>query len=158
MIAWGPLRRITFHASLLEKPFTRRGVLSTINSVYNPLRLASPVTLEGKLLLMGKKANNNMPWDCESLLVSLERCSSPPGKCVHSDRLETCLPFTNVGLYVFGPWKITTRRLKVGAANTKCWGHMFTCLSSCTIHIEVLETMDDSYVICALSSLVWWQK
>ena len=60
----------TCHVSLAEKPFTRRGVLSTINSVYHPLGLASPVVLEGKLILqqpvlMGKKANNNNPlgWD-----------------------------------------------------------------------------------------------
>ena len=60
----------TFRVSLPEKPFTRRGVLSTINSVYDPLGLASSVTLEGKLILqqlvlMGKKANNNNPlgWD-----------------------------------------------------------------------------------------------
>ena len=28
-----------------------------------------------------------------------------------TDRLETCPPFTNVGLDVFGPWEITKRRL-----------------------------------------------
>ena len=60
----------TFHVSLSEKPFTRRGVLSTINSMYDPLGLAFPVVLEGKLILqqlvvMGKKANNDNPlgWD-----------------------------------------------------------------------------------------------
>lgn len=54
----------SFHVSLSEKPFTRRGVLSTINFLYDPLGLASPVILEGKrilqqLVVMGKKANNN---------------------------------------------------------------------------------------------------
>ena len=60
----------TFRVLLPEKPFTRRGVLSIVNSVYDPLGLASPVVLEGKLILqqlvlMGKKANNNDPlgWD-----------------------------------------------------------------------------------------------
>ena len=41
----------TCHVSLSEKPFPRRGVLSTINSVYDPLGLASPVVIEGKLIL-----------------------------------------------------------------------------------------------------------
>ena len=41
----------TFHVTLEERPFTRRGVLSVINSVYDPLGLAAPVVLKGKLLL-----------------------------------------------------------------------------------------------------------
>lgn len=67
-----------------------------------------------------------------------------------TDRLETCPPFTNVGLDVFGPWEITARRLGGGAANAKRWGLIFTCLSSRAIHIEVLETMDANSFICAL--------
>ena len=53
-----------------DKPFTRRGVLSTINSIYDPLGLAVPVLLEGRLLLqkliiIGKSKNNEklLGWD-----------------------------------------------------------------------------------------------
>lgn len=53
-----------------EKPFTRRGVLSTVNSIYDPLGLAVPVLLEGRLLLqkliiIGKSKNNEklLGWD-----------------------------------------------------------------------------------------------
>ena len=60
----------TFRVALPDKPFTRRGVLSTINSIYDPLGLAVPVLLEGRLLLqqlviMGKNKNNDRPlgWD-----------------------------------------------------------------------------------------------
>ena len=67
-----------------------------------------------------------------------------------TDRLEACPPFTNVGLDVFGPWEITTRRLRGGAVNAKRWGLIITCLSSRAIHIEVLESMDASSFICAL--------
>ena len=59
----------TFRVTLPDKPFTRRGVLSIVNSIYNPLGLTVPVLLEGRLLLqqlviLGKK-NNVMPlgWD-----------------------------------------------------------------------------------------------
>ena len=37
----------TFHITLPERPFTRRGVLATINSVYDPPGLAAPVILKG---------------------------------------------------------------------------------------------------------------
>ena len=66
------------------------------------------------------------------------------------DRSDTSPPFTNVGLDVFGPWKIATRRLRGGAANAKRWSLIFTCLSSRAIHLEVLETLEASSFICAL--------
>ena len=60
----------TFKVVLPERPYTRRGVLSVINSVYDRLGLAAPVILRGKLLLrqlviMGKKGGDNIAlgWD-----------------------------------------------------------------------------------------------
>ena len=60
----------TFRVALPDKPFTRRGILSTVKSIYDPLGLAVPVLLEGRLLLqllviMGKKKNSDRPlgWD-----------------------------------------------------------------------------------------------
>ena len=94
----------TFKVCLPEKPFTRRGVLSVVNSSYDPLGLAVPVLLEGKLLLqhlvlLGKKNNKEKPlgWDDalpDTLLsqwqrwrnslphlenVSVPHCYHPPG-------------------------------------------------------------------------------
>ena len=73
----------TFKVCLPEKPFTRRGVLSIVNSIYDPLGLAVPVLLEGKLLLqqlvlLGKKSNKEKPlaWDDplpETLLTQWQR-------------------------------------------------------------------------------------
>ena len=47
----------TFKVSLEKRPFTRRGVLSVLNSLYDPLGLAAPVTVRGKLLLRSMMAN-----------------------------------------------------------------------------------------------------
>ncbi|KAK3742405.1 hypothetical protein QZH41_008057 [Actinostola sp. cb2023] len=66
------------------------------------------------------------------------------------DRTEPSPPFTNVGIDVFGPWYVRTRKLRGGAANSKRWGLVLTCLSSRAIHIELLESMDASSFICAL--------
>ena len=41
----------TFKVSLEEKPFSRRGVLSVTNSIYDPIGLAAPVVIKGKQLL-----------------------------------------------------------------------------------------------------------
>jgi len=40
-----------FRISLQDKPLTRRGVLSTVSSIYDPLGLASPFLLEGRRIL-----------------------------------------------------------------------------------------------------------
>ena len=66
------------------------------------------------------------------------------------DRMEAAPPFTNVGFDVFGPWAVQTRRTRGGAANSKRWGLVFTCLASRAIHIELLETMDASSFLCGL--------
>ena len=57
----------TFKVSLGKRPFTRRGVLSVLNSLYDPLGLAAPVIVRGKLLLRSMMASvsNIQPesWD-----------------------------------------------------------------------------------------------
>ena len=47
----------TFKVSLEKRPFTRRDVLSVFNSLYDPLGLAAPVIVRGKLLLQSMMAN-----------------------------------------------------------------------------------------------------
>ncbi|XP_072921514.1 uncharacterized protein [Hemitrygon akajei] len=66
------------------------------------------------------------------------------------ERLEVCPPFTYVGLDVFGPWTIITRRTRGGQAESKRWAIMFSCMSSRAVHIEVIESLDASSCINAL--------
>lgn len=44
------------------KPFTRRGVLLTINSLFDPLGFAAPVTIQGKFILRDLSLGN-IDWD-----------------------------------------------------------------------------------------------
>lgn len=64
--------------------------------------------------------------------------------------LQTCPPFTYLGLDVFGPWCIIARRTKGGQAESKHWAIMFCCMSSRAVHVEVIELMDSSSCFIAL--------
>ncbi|XP_069140928.1 uncharacterized protein [Argopecten irradians] len=64
--------KFTFQVSLQDKPFTRRGVLSTINSIFDPLGFTSPVTIAGKEILR-EAMNNGIDWDTPLPLEHLER-------------------------------------------------------------------------------------
>lgn len=58
-----------FSLELESKPYTRRGLLSTLNSVYDPLGFAAPVTICGKMLL--REITTGCDWD-EPLNPDLE--------------------------------------------------------------------------------------
>ncbi|XP_061166393.1 uncharacterized protein LOC133175314 [Saccostrea echinata] len=54
----------TFEVNPVEKAYTRRGLLSTINSVYDPVGFAQPVVIRGKLLLRQMMSvTTNTDWD-----------------------------------------------------------------------------------------------
>ena len=65
-------------------------------------------------------------------------------------RVTPAPPFSYVGLDVFGPWLVRTRRTRGGVANSKRWAVLFTCLTTRAIHIELIESMDTSSFINAL--------
>ena len=65
----------TFKVEPKHKPFTRRGILSMTSSVYNPLRLVSPVIVPAKKLLQGL-CQQKIGWDDEIPLEELTRWRS----------------------------------------------------------------------------------
>ncbi|XP_062585397.1 uncharacterized protein LOC134247072 [Saccostrea cucullata] len=69
---------------------------------------------------------------------------------VPAERLIPGPPFTSIGIDAFGPWEIVTRKTRGGAANSKRWAILFTCLVSRAVHIEVIEEMSSSSFINAL--------
>ena len=62
-IAWNIMTdTFVFRVNPGSKPFTRRGVLSVINSLFDPIGMTAPVTLEGKLLLR-EAMSTSCDWD-----------------------------------------------------------------------------------------------
>ena len=51
-----------FRIELKDKPFTRREILATISSVYDPLAIAAPVILVGKQIFQDM-FRDNIGWD-----------------------------------------------------------------------------------------------
>jgi hypothetical protein len=51
-----------FRITLKERPFTRRGVLATVSSIYDPLGFVAPVLLIGKRILQ-QICKDNADWD-----------------------------------------------------------------------------------------------
>lgn len=68
-----------------------------------------------------------------------------------TERVTPSAPFSHVGVDVFGPWTIVTRKTRGGAANSKRWAVIFTCMAIRAIHIEVVEEMSSSSFINALT-------
>ena len=61
---WDVIRDIfTYQLSADVKPYTKRGVLSVINGIFDPLGFIAPVILGGRLLLRQAIQNNSIDWD-----------------------------------------------------------------------------------------------
>lgn len=70
-----------------------------------------------------------------------------------ADRVTPEPPFTTVGLDVFGPWTIVTRRTRGGCPQNKRLAVLFTCMSTRAVHIELIETMSADSFLNALRRL-----
>ena len=89
--------QLKFRITISEKPLTRRGILSTVSSIYDPLGIAAPFTFVAKKLLQDLCRDKTIGWDSEipnKYLVrwaqwrrelpmlekfALDRCVTPPG-------------------------------------------------------------------------------
>ena len=66
---------LSFEISVRERPPTRRGILSVISSTYDPLRFASPCTLQGRSLLRDL-CQKGLEWDDVKSQEDLQSCQS----------------------------------------------------------------------------------
>lgn len=63
---------------------------------------------------------------------------------------EQLSPFTYTGLDVFGPWTVVAHHTRGGQAHSKRWAVLFTCMTTCVVHTEVIMSMDSLSCINAL--------
>ncbi|XP_071784537.1 uncharacterized protein [Asterias amurensis] len=76
-----------FRIELRDRPVTRRGILSTVSSIYDPNGYVAPVTLKGKQILQ-QMCRDKLGWDNpipESLRPQWEKWRL---ECVHLEQLK----------------------------------------------------------------------
>ncbi|XP_035536922.1 uncharacterized protein LOC118342476 [Morone saxatilis] len=104
----------------------------------------------GVWIVGGKRLVSSVIYNCVTCKKLRGRVMEQKMAPLPADRLSSEPPFTHVGLDVFGPWSIVTRRTRGGSAESKRWAVLFTCMSTRATHIEVLESMSTSSFINAL--------
>lgn len=62
----------TFRVVVSDKPFTRRGVLSTVNSLFDPLGFVAPMTIRGRALLR-ELSTEVCYWDADLPVEKLNK-------------------------------------------------------------------------------------
>ena len=53
----------TYQVQVKERPFTKRGLLSVINGLFDPLGFVAPVVLDGRLIFRQAIQNSDLDWD-----------------------------------------------------------------------------------------------
>ncbi|KAL0970460.1 hypothetical protein UPYG_G00242280 [Umbra pygmaea] len=104
----------------------------------------------GLWIVAGKRLVSSILHHCVICRKLREKLAVQKMADLPPDRLDTSPPFSYVGLDVFGPWTVVTRRTRGGAAQSKRWAILFTCMGTRGVHIEVIESMDVTSCINAL--------
>ncbi|XP_041446045.1 uncharacterized protein LOC121402990 [Xenopus laevis] len=108
------------------------------------------IRAEGFWILGGKRLISAVIYKCVICRKLRGRLESQKMADLPEDRVTPEPPFTSVGIDVFGPWSVVTRRTRGGSADNKRWAVLFTCLSTRAVHIELIETMSASSFINSL--------
>ena len=105
----------------------------------------------GFWIINGKKLVSNILARCVECCKLRRPLQEQKMADLPSERVTPSAPFTHVGVDVFGHWSIKTLKTRGGALQSKRWACIFCCFSTRAIHIEVLESMDTSCFMNALS-------
>ncbi|XP_078340696.1 uncharacterized protein LOC144627460 [Crassostrea virginica] len=98
----------------------------------------------------GKRLISSLIFHCVTCRRLRAKLSEQKMANLPCDRLSPSPLFTYVGVDVFGPWNVITRRTREGSANSKRWAVLFTCLYCRAVHIELTEELSTSSFINSL--------
>lgn len=104
----------------------------------------------GLWLVGGKRLVSSIIHKCVTCKRLRGRTEEQQMASLPVDRVSPGPPFTNVGVDVFGPWTISSRRTRGGITENKRWAVIFTCMVTRAVHIEVLESLSSSSFVNAL--------
>lgn len=108
------------------------------------------IRASGLWIVGAKRAITGFIYKCVTCRKLRGRVEQQQMSDLPSERLQQEPPFTYVGLDVFGPWEVCTRRTRGGSANSKRWAILFTCMSTRAVHIELIEALSASSCVNAL--------
>ena len=108
----------------------------------------------GYWIIGGKRAVSALIFNCVPCKKLRGRFENQKMSDLPVDRIEQSIPFTYVGVDVFGPWQVVSRRTRASQASTKRWAVLFTCLWIRAVHIEVVDEMSSSAFINALRRFI----
>ncbi|XP_044202893.1 uncharacterized protein LOC122979475 [Thunnus albacares] len=101
-------------------------------------------------ILRGRQAVRHHQLNCPSCQRWRAQPKIPQMADLPLQRLRLlCPPFYSTGVDCFGPYLV-----KVGRRTEKCWGVIFKCLTTRTIHTELLNSMDADAFLLALRRFV----
>ena len=88
--------RFTFNVNVKDMPSTRRGLLSTISSVYDPLGFISPYILKAKIILQ-RLCKDNVGWDEHVTGLNLKEWESWRDDLTKLEQIEVKRCYTETG-------------------------------------------------------------
>ena len=86
-----------FRVTLSSKPTTRRGILSVVSSVYDPLGFVAPFILTAKRILQELCQEKQLDWDDEIPIEYQERWSKWQNELQVLEQLHIARSFTPIG-------------------------------------------------------------
>ncbi|KAH3817028.1 hypothetical protein DPMN_118554 [Dreissena polymorpha] len=125
-------------------------------SVYHQGRLFTEgaIRQSGYWILGGKRILSSLIFNCVTCRKFRGKFETQKMSDLPTDRTEQTYAFSYVGVDIFGPWQVVSRKTRSSQACSKRWAVLFTFLTIRAVHIEVVDEMPSSAFINALRRFI----